>query len=83
MIFIFNTAVDDIEEHYVFDKYKSASLSISPPSLKKEYNELENLKKAINEFFKTYNYAINIRDFDKNKKTLKTPSTFIVSKTKK
>lgn len=42
-----------------------------PPPLEGEYDELEDLKKAINEFSKTYGYAVNIRGFAKNKKGVK------------
>ena len=51
MIFIFDITVDYIEENYVFDGYEDGS-----SSLKEEYDELEDLKKVINEFFSLQMY---------------------------
>ena len=80
MFFIFDVVVDNVEKHYVFDEYENASLLMSLSPLKKKYNEFKNLKKAINEFFKNYDYAINIRDFDKNKKNVKNIVYFCCNK---
>ena len=73
-------AVNDIEEHYFFDEYEGAPSSMPPSSLREKYDELEDLKKAINEFFKNHGYAINIRGFAKNSKNIKNIVYFCCSR---
>ena len=66
-----DSAGDAMEGHYAFNDFEGAQASMPPPPLGGEYDNSQDLKKAINEFTKDYGYVVNLRGSDINRKGIK------------
>ena len=80
MFFIFDFVDDVMKKHYVFNDFENAQVSMSSSSLNEKYNNFQNLKKTINEFIKNYDYVVNFRNSNINKKNIKNTIYFCCNK---
>ena len=83
MFFISKFVDKKIENYYFFDEYEDAQHLMSFSKLKNAYDKFENFLKIINEFIKNHDYAINIRNFNKIKKSIKNVVYFCCNKKQK